>query len=45
MKIHFSPWAAVRVSTAQENHGNGRHLIRVRFRLRHLFNGAAAQQT
>jgi hypothetical protein len=31
---HPHPWTVVRVCTAQEEHGNGRRLIRVRFTLR-----------
>jgi GT2 family glycosyltransferase len=34
VEIYCHPWTIVRVSTAQEDHGGGKHLIRVRFRLR-----------
>jgi GT2 family glycosyltransferase len=34
VEIYCHPWTIVRVSTAQEDHGAGRYLIRVRYRLR-----------
>jgi GT2 family glycosyltransferase len=34
VEIYCHPWTIVQVSTAQEEHGGGKHLIRVRFRLR-----------
>src|SRR5262249_46974287 len=34
VEIYCHPWTIVRVSTAQEDHGSGKHLIRVRYRLR-----------
>jgi GT2 family glycosyltransferase len=33
VKVHCHPWTLVRVCTAQEDHGGGKHLIRVRYRL------------
>jgi glycosyltransferase involved in cell wall biosynthesis len=34
LEIYCHPWTVVQVCTAQEDHGAGRHLIPVRFRLR-----------
>src|SRR5205823_8782766 len=34
VEIYCHPWTVVQVCTAQEDHGSGRHLIRVRYRLR-----------
>jgi GT2 family glycosyltransferase len=34
VEIHCHPWTIVRVSTAQEDHGGGKRLLRVRYRLR-----------
>jgi hypothetical protein len=34
MEIYCHPWTVVQVCTAEEDHGGGRHLIRVRYRLR-----------
>jgi hypothetical protein len=34
LEVHCHPWTVVRVSTAQEEHGGGKRLIRVRYRLR-----------
>jgi GT2 family glycosyltransferase len=34
VRIDCYPWAVLEVSTAQEDHGGGRHLIRVRYRVR-----------
>jgi GT2 family glycosyltransferase len=34
VEIYCHPWTIVRVTTAQEDHGSNRHLIRVRYRLR-----------
>jgi GT2 family glycosyltransferase len=34
VEIYCHPWTVVRVSTAQEEHGGGKRLIRVRYRLR-----------
>src|SRR5262249_39283087 len=34
LQIYLNPWAVVRVCTAQEDHGSGKRLVRVRFRLR-----------
>jgi hypothetical protein len=34
VEVHCHPWTFVRVYTAEENHGGGRRLIRVRYRLR-----------
>jgi hypothetical protein len=34
MEIFCQPWTVVQVCTAEEDHGGGRHLIRVRYRLR-----------
>jgi hypothetical protein len=34
VKVYSHPWTIVEVSTAQEDHGNNKHLIRVRYRLR-----------
>jgi GT2 family glycosyltransferase len=33
VEVHCHPWTLVRVCTAQEEHGGGRRLIRVRYRL------------
>jgi GT2 family glycosyltransferase len=33
VEVHCHPWTFVRVCTAQEDHGSGKHLIRVRYRL------------
>src|SRR5439155_5349088 len=34
LEIYCHPWTVVQVCTAQEDHGGGKHLIRVRYRLR-----------
>jgi hypothetical protein len=34
LEIHCHPWTVVQVCTAQEEHGSGKRLIRVRYRLR-----------
>jgi hypothetical protein len=34
VEIYCHPWTVVQVCTAQEDHGGGKHLLRVRFRLR-----------
>jgi GT2 family glycosyltransferase len=34
MEIHCHPWTVLRAYTAQEDHGGGKHLIRVGYRLR-----------
>lgn len=34
LEVYCHRWTVVRVSTAQEDHGGGKHLIRVRYRLR-----------
>jgi len=34
LEIHCHPWTVLQVCTAQENHGSGKRLIRVRYRLR-----------
>jgi hypothetical protein len=34
VEVHCHPWTVVRLSTAQEEHGGGKRLIRVRYRLR-----------
>jgi hypothetical protein len=34
LEVHCHPWTVVQVCTAQEEHGGGRRLIRVRYRLR-----------
>jgi hypothetical protein len=34
LEIYCHPWTVVQVSTAEENHGDNKFLIRVRFRLR-----------
>jgi GT2 family glycosyltransferase len=34
VEIHYHPWTLVQVATTEENHGSGRHLFRVRYRLR-----------
>jgi hypothetical protein len=34
LELHCDPWTVVRVRTAQEDHGSGGRLIRVRYRLR-----------
>jgi GT2 family glycosyltransferase len=34
LEIYCHPWTVVQVCTAQEHHGGGKHLIRVRFRSR-----------
>ncbi len=34
VEIYCHPWTVVQVSTAQEDHGSGKRLIRVRYRLR-----------
>jgi GT2 family glycosyltransferase len=34
LEIYCHPWTVTQVSTAEEEHGDGKHLIRVRFRLR-----------
>ncbi len=34
LEIYCHPWTVVQVSTAEENHGNNRYLVRVRCRLR-----------
>jgi hypothetical protein len=34
MEIHCHPWTVLRAFTAQEDHGGGKHLIRVGYRLR-----------
>ena len=34
LEIHCHPWTVVQVCTAQEEHGGGKRLIRVRYRLR-----------
>jgi GT2 family glycosyltransferase len=34
LEIHCHPWTVVQVSTAQEEHGGGKRVIRVRYRLR-----------
>ncbi len=33
LEIHCHPWTVVRVGTTQEDHGSGKRLIRVRYRL------------
>jgi GT2 family glycosyltransferase len=34
LEIYCHPWTVVQICTAQEDHGGGKHLIRVRYRLR-----------
>ncbi len=34
MEVYCHPWTALRISTAQEEHGSGRRLLRIRCRLR-----------
>ena len=34
LEIYCHPWTVVRVRTAQEDHGGGKHLVRVGYRLR-----------
>jgi GT2 family glycosyltransferase len=34
LQIYCHPWTIVEVCTAQEDHGSGKHLLRVRYRLR-----------
>jgi GT2 family glycosyltransferase len=34
VEVHYHPWTLVQVCTAQEDHGQGKRLIRVRYRLR-----------
>src|SRR5262249_45477370 len=34
VEVHYHPWTLLQVCTAQEDHGGGKHLIRVRYRLR-----------
>ena len=34
LEVYFHPWTTVRVNTVQEDHGGGKRLIRVRYRLR-----------
>jgi GT2 family glycosyltransferase len=34
VEVYCHPWAVVEATTAQEEHGGGRHLVRVRYRLR-----------
>jgi len=34
LEIHFSPWTVVRVRSVQEDHGGGKRLIRIKYRLR-----------
>jgi GT2 family glycosyltransferase len=34
VEVHYHPWTLFQVCTAQEDHGGGKHLIRVRYRLR-----------
>ena len=34
LEVHCHPWTTVQVCTAQEDHGSGKRLIRVRYRLR-----------
>lgn len=34
MEIHCHPWTALQILTAQEDHGSGKRLIRLRYRLR-----------
>jgi hypothetical protein len=34
VEIHYHPWTLLQVFTAQEDHGEGKRLIRVRFRVR-----------
>ena len=34
MRVYCHPWTAVEVCTAHEDHGGGKRLIRVRYRLR-----------
>jgi hypothetical protein len=34
VEVHYHPWTLVQVCTAQEDHGGGKRLIRVRYRLR-----------
>src|SRR5205085_10542738 len=34
VEIYCHPWTVVQVCTAQEDHGSGKHLIHVRYRLR-----------
>jgi GT2 family glycosyltransferase len=34
VEVHCHPWTVVQVATAQEDHGGGKRLIRVRYRLR-----------
>jgi hypothetical protein len=42
MVIYCHPWTALRISTAQEEHGGGRRLLRIRYRLRPTRFGALA---
>jgi hypothetical protein len=34
LEVSCHPWSVVRIATAQENHGEGKRLIRVRYRVR-----------
>jgi GT2 family glycosyltransferase len=34
LEVHCHPWTVVRVCTAQEEHGGGKRLLRIRYRLR-----------
>src|SRR5207249_2511941 len=34
LEVHCHPWTILQVCTAQEDHGSGKRLIRVRYRLR-----------
>src|SRR5205085_2634813 len=34
VRVDCPPWAVVDVTTAQEDHGGSRHLVRVRYRVR-----------
>ena len=34
LEVYCHPWTVVQITTAQEDHGSGKHLIRVRYRLR-----------
>jgi GT2 family glycosyltransferase len=34
VEVHYHPWTMLQVTTAQEDHGGGKRLLRVRYRLR-----------
>jgi hypothetical protein len=34
MEVYCHPWTVLQVFTAQEDHGSGKYLVRVRYRLR-----------